>query len=823
MKNYIVKTKGQTMNPKVSIIIPVYNGSNYLKEAIDSAIAQTYKNIEVLVINDGSNDNGATEKIAKSYGDKIKYIKKKNGGVATALNLGIKEMTGEYFSWLSHDDLYKKNKIKRQIRYLSKLEDKNVVLYSDYELIDTNGKLLERQIKDHEMLEKKPIYSLLRGAVNGITMLIPKKVFRTHGNFDTSLRCTQDYDMWNRIRRDYKFIHISQVLSVTRIHKNQDTISNPKAISEGNSLWIRIISDLSKKEKIDTEGSLFKFYLEMVKFIKYTPYDKAAEFCKKKLKNSILNESNIDACNDINEIKIIFKSLIEEKQLVTAALYLNRALNQMRDSQDVDTIVDITQELLVGDVKYIKKNEIKLMLSNTSTVKRERIMFCSGHWLTGGMERVMSILFPQLRDYYDIFLITPFDGRSGSIELPEYVKHIKISNQNFYDNFDYIASTFALQFKIDIVIGFMNLFDKQLDLYAMCNELGIKTIASNHEIYFYPYKSQHHYDLVRRRLNVFAGVNAVLWLTNFSNSVYGLEHDNGYLIHNPNTYAVSDTQDHTKSKNILCVGRFNDYIKRVDRMLECFSIVSKDHPDASLILVGKYDREIPIKPNSNTSINDMIAALGIDDSKVVFTGEVCDVDKYYKQASLLLLTSNNEGFGMVINEAACFGVPSVCNKIPGLEDLIIDGKNGYLVDQGDIVSMASRVSEILSDNKLRDELGNNARDYVKKFSADTIGSQWRGIIKSIACGDTPKEIRKKVNAVSEPEKVDYKKLCNTLFNELNDVFYEINLNYSSQIEDDRIDSRLIDYHKKLTRTLRTHGTFGTSKMIIKKIYKRIRR
>ena len=100
--------------PLVSIIIPVYNGSNYVKEAIDSALAQTYKNIEVIVVNDGSTDN--TEKIVKSYGDKIRYFYKENGGVASALNLAIENSKGEYISWLSHDDVYYPNKIQEQNR-----------------------------------------------------------------------------------------------------------------------------------------------------------------------------------------------------------------------------------------------------------------------------------------------------------------------------------------------------------------------------------------------------------------------------------------------------------------------------------------------------------------------------------------------------------------------------------------------------------------------------------------------------------------------------------------------------------------------------------
>lgn len=100
-------------NPLVSIVIPVYNGANYMREAIDSAINQTYDNIEIIVVNDGSTDNGETERIALSYGDKIKYYKKENGGCASALNYGISKMQGEWFSWLSHDDVYYPEKYSR--------------------------------------------------------------------------------------------------------------------------------------------------------------------------------------------------------------------------------------------------------------------------------------------------------------------------------------------------------------------------------------------------------------------------------------------------------------------------------------------------------------------------------------------------------------------------------------------------------------------------------------------------------------------------------------------------------------------------------------
>ena len=89
--------------PKISIIIPVYNGSNYLQEAIESCLQQTYKEYEIIVVNDGSNDSGKTRAIAQKYDKQIRYFEKENGGVSSALNFGISKMEGDFFAWLSQD------------------------------------------------------------------------------------------------------------------------------------------------------------------------------------------------------------------------------------------------------------------------------------------------------------------------------------------------------------------------------------------------------------------------------------------------------------------------------------------------------------------------------------------------------------------------------------------------------------------------------------------------------------------------------------------------------------------------------------------------
>lgn len=203
-------------DPKVSILIPVYNGANYLREAIDSALSQTYMNVEVLVINDGSSDGGQTENIAKSYGDRIRYFSKENGGVSSALNLGIREMTGEYFSWLSHDDLYYNDKIAKQISFLREHPQLKVV-FSNSEIITSAG--------ETRYVQKTKGPDSISGAIHVLqtwifacALLVHRSCFDTIGLFNESNRTTQDIEFIMNLLHAFTVGHMQEPLVKRRDH-----------------------------------------------------------------------------------------------------------------------------------------------------------------------------------------------------------------------------------------------------------------------------------------------------------------------------------------------------------------------------------------------------------------------------------------------------------------------------------------------------------------------------------------------------------------------------------------------------------------------------
>jgi glycosyltransferase involved in cell wall biosynthesis len=191
-----------------------------------SAINQTYKNIEIIVVNDGS--TLYKEKVIPYLG-KIKYIEKNNGGTASALNLGIKNATGDYFSWLSSDDIYHPQKIENQLRFM---QDHHLsVSYSNFYLIDEHGTVISppQGVCFPHRLQFLKI--MRRGCIiNGCTVMLKMNLFKEFGLFDETLKYTQDYDFWLRILKKYDFSYYQEPLVNYRIHSNMGTKKHRTAI-----------------------------------------------------------------------------------------------------------------------------------------------------------------------------------------------------------------------------------------------------------------------------------------------------------------------------------------------------------------------------------------------------------------------------------------------------------------------------------------------------------------------------------------------------------------------------------------------------------------
>lgn len=296
-------------SPLVSVVIPVYNGGNYLSQAIDSVLAQTYVNIEIIVVNDGSRDGGETDRIAQSYGEKIRYFHKPNGGVATALNLAIREMKGEYFSWLSHDDMYYPNKIERQIDAVMNLSNRHAIVHSDYDLLSMRTDKITRVNHNAECTQaelENSIFPVLHGLIHGCALLIHQSHFQQRGMFDERLITTQDYDLWFRLFRNERTIYINEPLVIARVHESQGSRTIPIHEKERNELHIHMLESVTEEEMCEMYGSPYQFYYKMRSFFKQWNMVKAYEYSNAKFE---LTDAPSDLMQRLQALKNYLKGL----------------------------------------------------------------------------------------------------------------------------------------------------------------------------------------------------------------------------------------------------------------------------------------------------------------------------------------------------------------------------------------------------------------------------------------------------------------------------------------------------------------------------------
>jgi teichuronic acid biosynthesis glycosyltransferase TuaG len=240
--------------PKVSVIIPFYN-CPYIGEAVQSALKQTHRNIEVIVVDDGS--ERYRERLAPYYSS-VRYIRKENGGTASALNRGIQHAEGGYVAWLSSDDVFEPNKIERQLAFLS--ERGGRFSFTRWKVIDAGGNVInpEAGSRFRTVTEFYRHMAMKGNAVNGCTVMMRKDLLSSVGLFNENLPYTHDYDLWIRVilgGHDLHYLH--DTLTKYRHHSKMGSkVHTAKIAQEIETTMHRYQSQLNTFiKKIEKGGS----------------------------------------------------------------------------------------------------------------------------------------------------------------------------------------------------------------------------------------------------------------------------------------------------------------------------------------------------------------------------------------------------------------------------------------------------------------------------------------------------------------------------------------------------------------------------------------
>ena len=203
----------------VSVVIPNYNYARYLRAAVDSVLEQTYREIEIIVVDDGSTDG--SRKILDSYGERVQTIFQRNQGVSAARNNGVKASRGEFIAFLDADDSWLPSKIEKQVQCL-KWDMSIGLVHVGVVEIDAAGNVIRELLdggagdvwRDLLMFSSRGIF----GGGSGVMMR--REIFDEAGGFDPQLSTSADWDLYFQVSSRHKVGFISEVLLRYRIHQS---------------------------------------------------------------------------------------------------------------------------------------------------------------------------------------------------------------------------------------------------------------------------------------------------------------------------------------------------------------------------------------------------------------------------------------------------------------------------------------------------------------------------------------------------------------------------------------------------------------------------
>jgi glycosyltransferase involved in cell wall biosynthesis len=261
-------------NPIVSVIIPVYNGERYLAETIESVIAQTEVNWEIIAVNDGSTDDSQAilQEYAKKIPDRIKVITVENGGVSRARNTAVAAARSIYVAFLDQDDLFAPRKLERQVEMFSR--NRNLgISFTNVMFIDEKGSVLRENAIKLGVKHRGNVFECLvfENFIGISSVMLKKELYVKTGGFDPRFSLAEDYDFLLKVTQESSVDYIDEPLLLYREHGDSGTHTKiDRLIDEALSIsnhWKRQNPQIFRKHFL--RYGLFRLKLEVLRLKMY--------------------------------------------------------------------------------------------------------------------------------------------------------------------------------------------------------------------------------------------------------------------------------------------------------------------------------------------------------------------------------------------------------------------------------------------------------------------------------------------------------------------------------------------------------------------------
>jgi len=352
----------------------------------------------------------------------------------------------------------------------------------------------------------------------------------------------------------------------------------------------------------------------------------------------------------------------------------------------------------------------------------------------GGLERVLSIRASYLADYFN-YQITILTLNTERVSLfYEFSNKIKFYNINVNGNY----VNYYLGYRKGIKKAIREL---QPDVISVCDD-GLKgilfpfvfgkkipTVYERHASVDLNFSTDFKMSITTKFKN-YLSYKLMLFGARQFNEFVVLTNGNKFdwkgvkatVIPNPNPFEVDFSLEPNKEKTVLAIGS-QTFNKGYDRLLKVWDIVHKKHPTWLLKVYGKKNKKLGLESEvDRLQMNN----------HVVFKNPINDIQVEYNNASIFVLPSRSEGFGMVLIEAMSFGLPCISFDCPhGPADIITEGQDGFLIQNGDIEAFARAILKLIENEELRIHMGGKAKENVQRYKPDTIMALWHNLFNSL--------------------------------------------------------------------------------------------